>query len=338
MPGYPLEIESIETAPISDEEIVVHLSGQWTGHGPPVEGRACWSSRPTGTTTVSPWSLSNSDRARTGRETGTRASTLPASFEHRLDGHMSLWLGNIEISLPPMSRNRHDPAHDDEPEAGWDDHPSFREEPEAVFQSEAEPGTDELPTAPAADAATVSALRAELHERTASEAQLRGMLARAQAELESRAAGQARLEDAQAELRTVLDERHELVERHSAQRGEVESKAMAMAAELADLEAQLEQERDTRTELESRAHRLAAELAAARGELAEARVGRDAARAEAVALRAEIERVGAERAAAPEPAEPDDGGRGEVEAMVVEARELRVRLANRHGGEPSAGE
>ena len=188
-----------------------------------------------------------------------------------------------------------------------------------------EPGTDQLPVADPDLAATVSALRVELQARAASEAQVRGMLARANAELESRASNQARLDDAHAELRAALDQLREALERESARRAEIESKAVVLAAEVSDLQAQLEEEQEARGSVPQ----LTAELGAARGKLAEVTVVRDAAQAEAVALRAEIDRLGAELAVAQTGAGAD-AGLGEAEAMLVQARELTARLTRRH--------
>jgi hypothetical protein len=175
---------------------------------------------------------------------------------------------------------------------------------------------------PAADQAlheTISALRTELQERAASEAHVRGVLARTQAELESRLASQTRLESVQAELRVELDQLSELLQRESARREEVESKAVVMAAQLADLQEQLQE--------------LTAQLGQLRGELAETVVMRDAARGEAAALRTELDRLGAELAIAQQDTATRDAGLDEAEALLAEARSLTARFTARRSSQ-----
>jgi chromosome segregation ATPase len=163
--------------------------------------------------------------------------------------------------------------------------------------------------------ATVSALRAELQERAASEAQDRARLADAQAELKARSSRQAQLEAAQAELRAELSKLHELVEQERALRSE----------HVAELTSSLDQLAAERDELMTHVSELRAELAGAK-------VAREAAEGEALGWRAEAERLGGQFAAAREELAGRDGGLGEAEDLLAQARALRTRILRQEVG------
>jgi chromosome segregation ATPase len=157
--------------------------------------------------------------------------------------------------------------------------------------------------------ATVSALRAELQERAASDARDRARLADAQAELKARSSRQAQLEAAQTELRAELSKLHELVDQDRSIRSE-------HVAELTLSLDQLAAERD----------QLMTQISALRAELAGARVAREAAESEALGWRSEVERLGGEFAAARDELAGRDGGLGEAEDLLAQARALRTRI------------
>lgn len=174
--------------------------------------------------------------------------------------------------------------------------------------------------------ALCAAVRVELEERAAGEAQLRGQLADARAELAARSAIQTRLEAAQDELRDAIEELRRLVEHEVARRAQLESAAEEAAARVVELEAELAgARRDQEAELAAARGELEAELAGARRDLAACIVSRDAANSEAQGLRCELDRLGAELAVAREESDRH-GDLAEARAMLVEAHELNMRL------------
>jgi hypothetical protein len=162
---------------------------------------------------------------------------------------------------------------------------------------------------------TVAALRAELSERAAGAAQLRGALADAEAELQARATMQARLEATHLELRRELDQLVGLIQQEDSRKTALESSAAAMAIRVSELEAQL-------TEAQERHGDAQAQLDAARGQLAEAQGQRAEAEqrlAESVQRQAQVQQRLAEENA---------GLRDELAALRVGSErdtDLRVR-------------
>jgi hypothetical protein len=215
---------------------------------------------------------------------------------------------------------------------------------------------DPRPAASVATGATeaiVAALRAELQQRAAAEAQLRARLTATKAELDGRVTHQTALEATQKELRSELQQLVPLIEEESARRAEVESRAEALAAELAELHQRVEKANSSRTALVQQAAKLSDELLQLRGaaeqhdaervlfeartaeltaevealgrQVAQSEVGRESASAEVTALRAELDRLGAELVDA-------RGSRGagvglsEAQSLLVEARAVTARL------------
>ena len=239
---------------------------------------------------------------------------VPAWAEPRHQGQAALWLGNAVIAVPPL-------------------HGSYG--PGTAARTESEPSPEPLPalteaqveddgwvasgpatarSGPLADMLlkeTVGALHAELEERTADAAHLRGALTDAQSELAARIATQQQLEATLGELRGELKR---LVESVEDNRRELE--------EVAGLRDQLAANR-------AAADRGAAEAAALREELAAATVSREAAVSEVAALRGELGRLGAELATTREQAVSESGDLGEATRLLADARaladELRVR-------------
>jgi hypothetical protein len=202
---------------------------------------------------------------------------------------------------------------------------------------------------------TVSALHAELERRSGEAAQLRGSLAKAQSELDSRAARQAGLETAHGELRHELEQLMAAVTRQredfekriaaatesldgareqaamaTAGRDEAES-ALRAARDEAEAELRLARERSSALEARMGAHaeterRQAQDAAALREQLAAAHVSRDAAISEAGGLRAELERLGAELTVMREQMSAHGGDLGEAQRLLADARALTEQL------------
>jgi hypothetical protein len=269
------------------------------------------------------------------------------------------------------------PASEPAPESTADDEPAVEAQPAAAepemksqgdakrgpgAKREAGPKPPRAARSVAADS-TVTALRAELKERAASEARLRGELAGSRAELQVRATRQDELEATQGELRAELEKLAKLVEQEGSRRADVESRAVVLAAEVADLQAQVadlqsqvgdlesgreqaiaelteartaaERERSGRAAAEERCAALETDLELVRAELAHSLVAHEAADGEAAGLRSELERLGAELAAVRGLA--DSGtGLADAQSLLEEARALSSRLRER-GAEASEG-
>jgi hypothetical protein len=155
---------------------------------------------------------------------------------------------------------------------------------------------------------SVSALHAELEQRSAEVARLQGSLADARSELEARISRQAALESAHGDLRGELQE---LMSAVAAQRdeyerrlSEAEEQAVPAEAERDRARAELQSERDrARAELQSERDRARAELESERErhrtELqAQAREAERALEAERAAVAAQLSDLGAARDAA----------------------------------------
>ncbi len=191
---------------------------------------------------------------------------------------------------------------------------------------------------------SVSALHAELEQRSAEVARLQGSLADAMSELEARTSRQAALETAHGDLRGEL---HELMSAVATQRDEYErrlseAEARAVSAEAerdgsrAELEAERERGRAASAEAADLRHRFAgaasdrqhhaAELSALRDQLAVAQVSRDAAAGEVAGLRAELERLGSELAITREYQSAQSADLGEAQRLLAEARSLSEQL------------
>jgi hypothetical protein len=202
---------------------------------------------------------------------------------------------------------------------------------------------------------SVSALHAELEQRSAEVARLQGSLADAVSELEARTSRQAALESAHGDLRGELQELMSAVsvqrdeyerrlseaEEHAAAaeaerdrvRGELEAERARTAARLADLSAARDAEAAEAADLRDRLgaaasgrQHHAAELSALRDQLAAAQVSRDAAAGEVAGLRAELERLGSELAITREHQSAQGADLGEAQRLLAEARSLSEQL------------
>lgn len=245
---------------------------------------------------------------------------VPAWAEPRHEGQAALWLGNAVIAVPPLhgsyGSGQAATAARAARAAGGESHPSpepLPPMPEVQVEDDSwvAPGPSSARSGPLADMLlkeTVAALHAELEERTADAAHLRGALTDAQSELEARIASQQQLEAMLGELRGELER---LVESVQDNRRELE--------EVAGLRDQLAATR-------AAADRGAAEAAALREELAAATVSRDAAVSEVAGLRGELGRLGAELATTREQAVSESGDLGEATRLLADARALADEL------------
>jgi chromosome segregation ATPase len=192
---------------------------------------------------------------------------------------------------------------------------------------------------------SVSALHAELEERSAEVARLQGALADARSELEARVSRQSSLESAHGDLRGELQElmgavgaqrddyERRLSEAEERGAAELEAERTRSAAQLADLGAARDAAAADAADLR---HRLAtaasgrqhhaAELSALRDQLASAQVSREAAAGEVAGLRVELERLGSELAVTREHQSAHGADLGEAQRLLAEARSLSEQL------------
>lgn len=278
--------------------------------------------------------------------------TVPSWAEPRRAGQAAVWLGDSVIPVPPAGEAA--PA----PVAAPDPAPrEVGESPEAIV--------DTGRTGPLAELLfkeNVTALHAELEQRSAEAGRLRGALADAQAQLTARATTQAALEVAQAELRSELtqlmaaataqredfDRRlHEAESQRDRLAGELQAeraRASDAGAELAaergrasELAAGLVAERDRLTQEsaalrarleEAASHRQghADDLGALREQLAATQVARDASAGEVEGLRAELTRLGTELAVAREQLVAQGGDLGEAQRLLADAKAMTEQL------------
>jgi predicted nucleic acid-binding Zn-ribbon protein len=230
-------------------------------------------------------------------------------------------------------------------------------DPSRLAQSP-DPAVDAGRTGPLAELLfkeSVSALHAELEQRSAEVARLQGSLADAVSELEARTSRQAALESAHTDLRAELQDlmsavtvQRDTYERRLSEaedraavaeaerdrvRGELEAERARIAAQFADLNAARDagaaEAADLRDRLgaaaSGRQHH-AAELSALRDQLAAAQVSRDAAAGEVAGLRAELERLGSELAITREHQSAQGADLGEAQRLLAEARSLSEQL------------
>jgi hypothetical protein len=356
--GLPLEVEQIESAPLGRAKVAIRVTGRWLARRWMPDARAFLVVEADGRRHRFP-AMPEPRRSRLARSAAWSASfALPTWLEPKLGRGMSLWFGNVEIPLAEVaiaSRRSADeqaapfaagagtveaelaenpPPAEADLESGEESLPApepAAAAPEPAADPDPEPtflaARDELDPHPVAYRAsapahgdTITALRAELQQRAAVEAQLRGQLAATKAEVEVRIAHQAELDETFAELRAELDKLLALVEQESARRAEVESRAVVLAAENAELQERV-------ADLTTARDETAAEAEGLRAELAASDVGREAAVSEAAGLREELDRLGAELAQAR--GIGAGNGLSEAQALLLEARAITARLRER---------
>jgi predicted nucleic acid-binding Zn-ribbon protein len=249
--------------------------------------------------------------------------TLPTWAEPSQAGQAALWVGDAVVPVPlPGSTAGAAAPPGAPPHAGL---------PKPV------PGPPAAAPGPPAGHPiqdSMAALHAELEQRSAEAARLRGSLAEAHSELDARRATQSALESAHRDLRGELQ----------GLSGAIGAQREEFGRRLSDLERRLaaaEAERDrARSELESErvraSQQLAAtasvkqqsteELAGLREQLMTAQVSRDAAGSEVGALRTELERLGSELAVSREQLAAQGGDLGEAQRLLADARALAEQL------------
>ncbi len=293
---------------------------------------------------------------------------IPPWAQPRHEGQAALWVGTsvVPVPLPGVVGEGAHAAHRPPPPPAlgearaWppDVAPPPADFDPARFGDGPDPAVDTGRTGPLAELLfkeSVSALHAELEERSAEVARLQGALADARSELEARTSRQSALESAHGDLRGELQE---LMGAVGAQRDDyerrllqTEERAAAAEAERDRLSAELQAERartaaqlshlsaardaadadaaDARQRLAAAAsgrQHHAAELSALRDQLAAAQVSRDAAAGEVAGLRAELERLGSELAITREHQSSQGADLGEAQRLLAEARSLSEQL------------
>jgi hypothetical protein len=376
---FPLDVEQIESTPLGRAQIGIRVTGRWRGRARMAEQRAFLVLEVEGRRHRFP-AMEEPRRSRLHRSNSWGATfALPAWLEPRLPERMSLWVGGHELQLPSilvaeseeveMVRPAEQESGAQEPfvdgEYLVDDeevmHAESRDAEPVATEERREPASAPRAAAPepappratGASDAIVGALRAELQQRAAAEAQLRAQLTATKAELDGRAGHQTELETTHEALRSELEQLVLLIEEESARRVELESRAEALAAEAGELHKRVEEANSSRTRLVQQAAKLSDELLQLRGaaeqhdaervlfeartaeltgqvdalgrQLAESEVGRESASAEVTALRAELDRLGAELADA-RGSRGAGAGLSEAQSLLMEARAVTARL------------
>jgi uncharacterized coiled-coil DUF342 family protein len=311
----PLEIDRLHGSRSSAGEIRLVVTGRWPG-GPPgpaeqdallviqVEGRRHRFA-------PDPGGLETDARLHDGGWTAT--FTIPAWAEPRREGQAALWMGSSVIPLPTLHASQHEAppalasAIPAPPPGGGPppppQEPSTMSPPPAPVPGlslAAVPGAPEARrSGPLADVLlkeTVAALHAELEQRAAEAARLRGALADTQSELEARVANQAQLEVTLGELGVELRRLMEAVEEQQQELNERSADREQQRAESQQKVAELKEAHEAaQAELRASHEAKLAELTAARdqhlAELATLREQVTAATAGAQERDAELARV-----------------------------------------------
>ncbi|MGO9821328.1 MAG: hypothetical protein ACLPTJ_11840 [Solirubrobacteraceae bacterium] len=330
----PLEVDRIQSSRSSVGETRLRISGHWLDPQGEASGEE-------GLLVVHVegrrhrFAPDRDDATEPGVQPGrwSASFTVPSWAEPRQDGQAALWLGSAVIPVPPLHGVVATPRADEEALGRRAEPPAPSVGSAAVVARPApEPEPPPMPPvapppAPPTETAetprsgpvgdlllrdTVAALHAELEQRTAEAARLRGALAATQSELDARGARYSQLETVLEELRGQLEQLRTAVD---AQRGQLERES-ADAASL----------RERFAAAEAAAELRAAEAVALRTELAASNVSREAASREAADLRAELERVGSELAVTHERVGSETGDLGEASRLLADAKALASEL------------
>jgi hypothetical protein len=350
--ALPLELDRIQSSRSAVGETRLRLSGRWLGSDrerPDEEGLLVVHVEGRRHRFAPDRDCGPDPDADPGR--WSASFTVPSWAEPRQDGQAALWLGSAVIPVPPLHGTVAGGRADEDGLASRVDTPEPPPPPPAaapppppaaapprppaaasppppaaapptvapapVASAPAEP-TDAPRAGPLAELLvkdTIAALHAELEQRTAEAARLRGALAAAHSELDARSVRQSQLE-------AVLDEL----------RGELERLGAGVASQRRELDRQSAEAASLRERLaaaEAAAELRTSETVALRTELAAANVSREAATGEAAGLRAELERVGSELAITHERVETESGDLGEASRLLADAKALTAEL----GGE-----
>lgn len=210
-------------------------------------------------------------------------------------GQASLWVGEASAPVPPVGTRIRvsEPAPPAVTGSGAVPEAVFVPEAATLATAAAEEAGRAGPLADALLRETVSALHAELEQRSGREAALEGALERARAELVARTASQTELEATHVELRTELARLVEAVAEQQAEfERRLEQAGTRSEAELAQTRGDADQARAELSQARAEAERARSELTQARGEaervraeLAQARIESDRARAELLSAR-----------------------------------------------------
>jgi hypothetical protein len=349
----PLEIDRIQSSRAEGGQVRLQLSGHWVEPQAAVDEEELLVVQVEGRRHRFP--ASPEHRSEAGGDAGPgrwQASfTVPEWAEPRQDGQAAVWVGNAVVPVPPLHGSsggdepRGEPRAEPKREAKRGKRkasappvapPARGAEPPPPPPPVAPPPPPPLPaltarlsaleathdaprSGPLADLLlkeTVAALHAELEQRTADAARIRGALAESQSELEARAATQAQLEATLGELRAELTRLIEAVEDQQRQ----------LEARNADAESE-------RAEAQRQLAGLAADAVRLRGDLAAAQVSRDAAIGEAAGLREELQRLGSELTVTRERVDSESGDLGEATRLLADARALtdEIQARRTHG-------
>ena len=353
----PLEIDRIESSRVNGDHVRLRLTGRWLDPAGAdeeellvveVEGRR-----------------HRFPAVRRSEDMSSRlwsaTFALPVWAEPSHEGQAALWVGDWVVPVaPPRGGTRPvAPEPSVAPPATVTPEPAVvsgaagRSESPGEFEPPAEAGPaapveSEAPRAgPLADLLlkeTVAALHAELDQRTADAARMRGALADARSELEARDAMQAALEVTHAELRVELERLTEAVERRRAEfdvriaegerdQAEAGRQLVELRAALDERAGQVAQAHEQLAERQWAADLKAVEARRLREELAVASVARSAAESEVVGLRSELERLGTEVAATRERVGAEGGDLGSAHRLLADARALAEQLRGREGAD-----
>jgi hypothetical protein len=328
----PLEIERIQSSRAEEGQVRLQLSGHWVEPQAAVDEEELLVVQVEGRRHRFPASQGHGSKAERDAGSGHwhASFTVPEWAEPRQDGQAAVWVGNAVVPVPPLhgssgaggppakpkgegkrgKRKENAPsAAPPSPPAPAPSPPPAPPRPVLTDRLSALEATHDAPrSGPLADLLlkeTVAALHAELEQRTADAARIRGALADSQSELEARAATQGQLEATLGDLRAELTRLIEAVEDQQRQ--------------VADSDAA--------------AQRVAADAVRLRGDLAAAQVSRDAAIGEAAGLREELQRLGSELTVTRERVDSESGDLGEATRLLADARALadEIQARRTHG-------
>lgn len=260
-PGPPIQIERIETEHLEGDTLVVRLSGRWRGHERAYEGQELLVVELADGRRRFP-AIPEQRRAAIARPGAWSAKFVLPEWSRPGPGwEASLLIGDAVIPVPGSNdaivanvAERIDAEADLPAESG--DGATRLDARVAVAGQEPYGGVDVAedprsgPLSKLLLRDTVAALHAELEQRAAGAAQLRGRLADANAELEARLSTHADLETTHGELRRELDALGELVRSDGARRMALEASAEALSERAAGFEMQLDDAQRRREELE----------------------------------------------------------------------------------------
>jgi hypothetical protein len=256
----PVAIDRVDRARGEGDGIRLRLSGRWLASGGPGEQEPLLVVQLHGRRhRFAPTREGGEDPAEPGVWRAT--FVLPSWAEPQQDGQAALWVGNAVVPIPlPGARVS---------ELGPPARPPTPDAPSA-YESAVETGRAG-PLAELLFKESVSALHAELEQRSREVARLRGSLADAESELEARTAKQTALESAHGQLR---DELQQLISAVAEQRQEFEQRVSgteerlaAVESERDRLQSELDSERSrAREQLESERSRVREELNAERAQ------------------------------------------------------------------------